>query len=705
MKKYLALLVAGLSLAGSAGAAVILDETFTYADGALTNVSAGKWAIHSGTTAINVAGEKAIISQANSQDNNAQLTGAPYSSGNLYASFVVNFSALPTGGGTYFAHFKDATTSGFRCRVFSVATGAAAGSFRVGIARGSGAAVVIPTDLSLNTDHLLVIRYDAATTASTLWINPGSEGAVTDRAEATTDTTGALDITSFGLRQAGNLGTLTLDNLKVGTAFTDVVEGGDPSLNPPFISSIASASIPRNGSTLAVPFYVTDGETANGDLTVLPTASSNPGLLPIENITITSDGGTNRTVMATPVNGQQGFAEVTVTVTDGDNNTASRVFLVIVGTPTISVVANQETPRDTATAALPFTIGDLENDSLTLSATSTNETVVPVSGISFGGSGNDRTVTITPAAGANGLTRITLFVTDGFNIVSNSFLVTVYPSLGTIFNDDFNAYEDGALAPNSGFTWNTSSGTTEQIKVLGGKIYLSGTNSEDVQAFLGTQSYLPSQGWILYSSFTVNFARRPVNSGNYFAHFRNVGGSFGAKVFSVTNGAAPGKFRLGLANSANSPSVVWAQDLETNVTYTVVTRMNVAVGTSRLWINPASESSTSITGTDATFPFEVITYAFREDSGIGDFALDDFKSGTAFTDVSAPRYSLTIASSGADVRLSWPVAAAGYNLQVSAEIFPTAWEDSTASVSVEGDQNVVSFSGTTGYRYFRLIKP
>ena len=216
MKKYLALLLVAMSFATVSKALVILDEPFTYADGALTNVSAGKWAIHSGTTPINVVNQKAVISQANSQDSNAQLVGAPYSSGNLYARFIINFSTVPTGGGTYFAMLKDATTGGFRCRAFAVSTGAAAGNYRVGIARASGTAVIIPTDLLPNTDYTLVMRYDAATGASRLWINPQSEGAVSDFADGT-DAWTTTPITSFALRQgSGTQGINTLDDLKVG---------------------------------------------------------------------------------------------------------------------------------------------------------------------------------------------------------------------------------------------------------------------------------------------------------------------------------------------------------------------------------------------------------------------------------------------------------------------------------------------------------
>jgi len=706
MKKYLALLLVAMSVATVSKAAIVLDEPFAYLDGALTNVSGGKWSIHSGTTPINVVNQKAVISQTNNQDNNAQLIGAPYSSGNLYAIFIINFSTVPTGGGSYFAHFKDATTSGFRCRAYAVSTGAAAGNYRVGIARSGGAAVIIPTDLLPNTDYTLVMRYDAATGASRLWINPQSEGAVSDFADGT-DAWTATPITSFGLRQgttAGTSGTTTLDDLKVGTAFTDVVAGGNPALNPPFMSSIPSQSIPRSSVTPAVPFYVTDGETAFGALT-LSAASTDTALVPVGNIAFTTDGGSNRTVTVSPVAGAQGFSKITVTVTDGDNNTAARDFLVIVGAPTISAFTNVEIAHDTATTAIPFTIGDAESDTLTLSATSTNGTLVPVGNVTFGGSGANRTVTVTPAAGLNGLSRITISVSDGFNTASNSFVITVFPTPGPIFSDTF-TYPDGSLNSQSSFVWNTTSGSNGQMQVLSGKVLLSGTNTEDVAAFLGVSSYPPHQGWILYASFTVDFKRRPSNSGNYFAHFRNVGGSFGARVFSVTNGAAPGKYRLGLANSSAAPSVVWPTDLDTNVTYTVVTRMNVGTGASRLWVSPASEASASIAATDSAFPFEVFTYAFREDFNIGDMLIDDFKCSTAFSDVVEIKPVLTINATGNNVTLSWPAsaAAAGYVLRFT-DSFPAAWADFFDQGNPQGDQLVVTLNGVTDNRFFELRKP
>lgn len=706
MKKYLALLLVAMSFATVSKALVVLDEPFTYADGPLTNVSAGKWVMHNGSSSLflDVAGAKALLSQTNSPDVNAQLIGSPYASGNLYASFVINLSVLPTGNGNYFAHFKDAGPSGFKARVRVATTNVTAGFYRIGVGNSTDAAAFVPRDLLLNTEYLIVVRYNTAggSAATTLWINPSSEGSIADRADPS-DANPAVGITTYALRQSTGMGTLTLDDLKVGTAFTDVVAGGNPTLNPPFVGSIPDQSIPKDGATTAIPFIVTDGETAPG-LLGLTAASTNTTLVPVSAVMF-AGSGSNRTIMVTPTGGLQGVSKITVTATDGDNNTASRDFLVIVGAPTITTFTNVEIAHDTVTSDIPFTVGDVENDTLTITATSTNETLVPVGSIVFGGSGANRTVTITPAAGLNGLSRVTIFVSDGFNTVSNSFVITVYPTPGAIFSDTF-TYPDGSLNAQSSFTWNTTSGSNGQMQVLSGKVLLSGTNTEDVAAFLGVSSYPPHQGWILYASFTVDFKRRPLNTGNYFAHFRNAGNSFGARVFSATNGAAPGKYRLGLANNANSPSVIWPTDLDTNVTYTVVTRMNVGTGTSRLWVSPASEASASITATDASFPFEVFTYAFRQDSNIGDMAVDDFKCGTAFSNVSEVKPALTITATGNNVTLSWPASAAaeGYVLRFT-DSFPAAWADFFDQGNPQGNQLVVTLNGVSDSRFFELRKP
>ena len=51
--------------------------------------------------------------------------------------------------------------------------------------------------------------------------------------------------------------------------------------------------------------------------------------------------------------------------------------------------------------------------SLTVTGTSSNTSLVASTGIVFGSSGANRTVTITPVSGQTGTTTITLTVTDG----------------------------------------------------------------------------------------------------------------------------------------------------------------------------------------------------------------------------------------------------------------------------------------------------
>src|SRR2546422_206383 len=98
MKRILFILASGVVLVCRARSAVILDDSFDYADGPLTAVSGGIWTTHSGTVdQVDVASGKVNLSQNESEDVNAPLAGAPYDGPTLYASFLVNFAALPGG--------------------------------------------------------------------------------------------------------------------------------------------------------------------------------------------------------------------------------------------------------------------------------------------------------------------------------------------------------------------------------------------------------------------------------------------------------------------------------------------------------------------------------------------------------------------------------------------------------------------------------
>ena len=107
--------------------------------------------------------------------------------------------------------------------------------------------------------------------------------------------------------------------------------------------------------------------------------------------------------------------------TSADNSSVAATL--VDGAPTITTIADQTIAANGATAALPFTIGDVGTapGSLTLSAVSSNQALVPDAAIVFGGSGASRTVTITPLPDQSGQTTITVTVSDGVTPTSTAF--------------------------------------------------------------------------------------------------------------------------------------------------------------------------------------------------------------------------------------------------------------------------------------------
>ncbi len=207
----------------------------------------------------------------------------------------------------------------------------------------------------------------------------------------------------------------------------------------PTITTIVNQMFNEDGKTGPRNFTVGDAETPAASLTVRA-LSSNPTLVPLSGI-VFSGSGANRSAVIIPAANQSGTTTITITVTDAGGLTASTAFLVTVkpvnDPPTITAIAMQTVNTDLATSALPFTIGDLETpaSNLAVSASSSDQAVVPNAGIVLGGSGASRTVTVTPALGATGTATITLSVSDGALSTPTSFTLTVStPTMTPIAN-------------------------------------------------------------------------------------------------------------------------------------------------------------------------------------------------------------------------------------------------------------------------------
>jgi hypothetical protein len=248
MKKLLLTsLVFGASVA--AQATILLQDNFNYADGDITNVAAPLWNYHSGggtaATALNVVSGRAFINQNDTTsglgDANRLLSSsfdpATDNTSVIYVGFTVNFAALPFNTGTstagsYFAHLKSSAANEFYARIGANTEGAAAGTFRLAVATeawANGAGTVeFAQDLTLNTDYLVVMKYDLFTDRATLWVDPLNEASTS---VVSTDAPGYAAggvINAFAFRQGtsnstGAPGDIYIDNLAVGTAFGEVV--------------------------------------------------------------------------------------------------------------------------------------------------------------------------------------------------------------------------------------------------------------------------------------------------------------------------------------------------------------------------------------------------------------------------------------------------------------------------------------------------
>ncbi|HRE83655.1 MAG TPA: Ig-like domain-containing protein, partial [Opitutaceae bacterium] len=337
------------------------------------------------------------VTPAINQSGVATIT-VTVSDGNLTASdsFVLTVNVLNT----------PPTISDISNR--TIASGASTGSIAFSIADGQTAANLLAVTAS-STNLTLVpsanIVLGGSGSSRTLTATP-----VAGRSGTTTITLTVSD----GVYTASESFVLTVEAINT----------------PPTITDIPGKTIDANATTGAMPFTIGDAETPAASLSV-SAVSSNPVLVPASSIVLEGSGA-SRSITVVPAANQSGTATITVTVTDG-LATATDTFVLTVNAlntaPSISSIASRTIDANTSTGPLAFTIADAETaiGNLTVSVTSSNTVLVPNNRIVLGGTGGNRTVSITPAPNQIGSTTLTLSVSDG-NLTSNSvFVLTVAP--------------------------------------------------------------------------------------------------------------------------------------------------------------------------------------------------------------------------------------------------------------------------------------
>ena len=471
-------------------------------------------------------------------------------------------------------------------------------------------------------------------------------------------------------------GTVTYDLVTVqGDAITNA------NVPPEITAGITDTNL-ADFTNITVDFTVAAGTTP-ADSLIYNAVSLNSSKV---NPTFTFGGsGANRTLKIVPndpIPDQVDAAPILVTATDAAGDVAATWFLLTVTSsnlpPTNSLTRS---PGATNTLAntpitIPFGVGDDHTPAsgLTYSAASDNNTLVPVGNIVFGNtSATNPTVTITPAQNQLGTALLTITVNDNDQIEPRStpanLILSVRPNTN-VETIDYFTYDNagGSLDQVSAGFWTHLSGNFGQMKVGSGVVTIDTLDfTENLQAPLIGAPYKtnnpPVTPTTLFASYTVDMdtVHMPLANGSYFTAFNdgtintvNVEGC----VVAATNGAAPGFYRLGIANrvGANATnSQMFPMDLTPGSNYVVVQELDVTNGFSTLWVAPTSPLSPSVMDTTppatATNLYNIKQFTLRESGGTaGIVYFGKLKVGTTFDSVFP---SLTVQASGSDAIVNW----------------------------------------------------
>jgi hypothetical protein len=155
--------------------------------------------------------------------------------------------------------------------------------------------------------------------------------------------------------------------------------------------------------------------------------------------------------------------------------------------------------------------------------------------------------------------------------------------------------------------------------------------------FTNTVYYFSSNAPVaaLYASFNLEvdpgaFATNHFgSSASYFAYFTDTNFDFSPRIFMTTNTATnSGAYRVSIVNATS----IYPMDLFPGSTYQVVVRFVLSTGSSTIWVNPANETSTSVTSstlafTDGPTAADAGGVITTNDTSTSGFGVRNFNSG------------------------------------------------------------------------------
>ena len=213
----------------------------------------------------------------------------------------------------------------------------------------------------------------------------------------------------------------------------------------------------------------------------------------------------------------------------------------------------------------------------------------------------------------------------------------------TLLSDGF-SYANGNLVPNGG--WANYSGAITDLQVASGRVTGFGPNANDDHKLFAVQPTTTKT----YACFEVVIpaiaaAPKPI----YFAELKDAGAAnlvSRVYVLPITGG-----WTFGISHSSTSATVgvtPWsASTLSYDTRYFIVINYDPVAKSSKLWVNPVNEASTSVTNTNAAIAALAVSgFGWRQSNvastlpasppyvGTADwgFSVDNLGVGTTFDD-------------------------------------------------------------------------
>ncbi|WMN11424.1 T9SS type A sorting domain-containing protein [Marivirga salinae] len=223
--------------------------------------------------------------------------------------------------------------------------------------------------------------------------------------------------------------------------------------------------------------------------------------------------------------------------------------------PEISTIGNQAVDYNQTSAPVNFTISDSDvgtsPDDLILSVTSSNTTVIPVSGIVFSGSGENRSFTITPGLNQFGTSEVTIEVSDGSCSSTSSFSVEV-------FKQSYGNFESAKFVVGQ-VDFNTTSTVASDVTAPG-----SNSSAVSAKGVLAVGSQTTNRVLIWNSVPTSNGTAANVVVGQ--SNFTNTGANNGTTGLNAPDGVnfSPDGNKLIVADAGNNRILIWNSIPTTN---------------------------------------------------------------------------------------------------------------------------------------------